>query len=193
MGKSAVAGILDKGGGLRVVVTQRWRMHNHVVGKERLFIVPDLLVEEPVPLADVPALIETVQTYVAKELAPTNHCGECRACCFIMHVSTEITGDKPTGQWCTHCSHATGCKIYWNRPQQCRNYVCGWLASQQRNDRMAPELRPDKCGAMFMDDSTTNDPLVIEVHGEPNQIAIDHINEMGRLGYKMRKIVRYLP
>jgi Fe-S-cluster containining protein len=189
---SAVAGILDKKGGLRVVVTQRWRMRHHVGRDERLFVVPDYEVQEPVSVADAPALIERVQTYVAKELAPTNHCGECRACCFFPKLNTEITGDKPAGQWCTHCS-GTGCKIYWNRPKVCREYVCVWLASQKRNDRMKPELRPDKCGVIFLDDSTTNDPLVFEVHGgEPNADAWEYIKEMQRLGYKARKITSYI-
>lgn len=58
--KSAVAGILDRGGGLRVVVTKRWRMKHHVGPGERLFIVPGLRVREPVSWGAVPALMRHV-------------------------------------------------------------------------------------------------------------------------------------
>ena len=56
---------------------------------------------------------------------------------------------------------------------------------------MGEKLRPDRCGAIFLDDSTTNDPLIFEVHGEPNADAWAWINEMQRLGFRARKIVRY--
>jgi hypothetical protein len=62
--KSAVAGIIDAKGGLRVVVTQRWRMHHHVGPGERLFIVPNLRVQEPVSIGDAAPLIETVKRYI---------------------------------------------------------------------------------------------------------------------------------
>lgn len=192
---SAVAGILDKKGGLRVVVTQRWRMRHHVGKGEKLFVVPDMEVKEPVPWDDIPPLIETVQKHVASTLAPVNHCGECRACCFIPKVDdkpyVQFAGmQQQSGQWCQNCSDK-GCKIYWKRPTTCREFVCLWLASQKRNYKMEADLRPDKCGVIFQEDSTTNDPLVFEVHGEPNADAWRWINEMQRLGYKARKITSY--
>jgi len=67
--RSAVAGVLDSNGGLRVVVTERWRMRYHVSQGERLFVVPGLRVTEPVPWDDIPPLIETVQRHVAQTLA----------------------------------------------------------------------------------------------------------------------------
>jgi Fe-S-cluster containining protein len=185
---SHVAGILDRHGGLRVVVTQLWRMRSHVGKDEQLFVVPGLEVQEPVPWTDVPKVIAATERHVVKTLAPTNHCGECRACCYLPKVEGI---NKPAGQWCPNCTNY-GCKIYFKRPEVCRKYVCGWLASQDRNDKMAPELRPDRCGAIFLDDSTTDDPLVFEVHGEPNADAWAYINEMQRLGYKARKVVRYI-
>jgi hypothetical protein len=62
--KVSVAGILDCGGGLRVVCTEIERMHYHVGLGELCFIVPGLLVEDPVPLAQAPWLIATVEKYV---------------------------------------------------------------------------------------------------------------------------------
>ena len=67
--KSAVAGIVDVKGGLRVVVTQRRRMKYHVALGERLFIVPGLKVQEPVAWGkDQADLIARVEAYVASQL-----------------------------------------------------------------------------------------------------------------------------
>lgn len=67
--KSAVAGIIDRNGGLRVVVTQRKRMKHHVAEGERLFIVPHLRVQEPVAWGkDQVDLIARVEAYVALQL-----------------------------------------------------------------------------------------------------------------------------
>lgn len=57
---------------------------------------------------------------------------------------------------------------------------------------MDSELRPDRCGAIFTEDTQTNDPLVFEVHGKPNAVAWDYINLMQSKGYKAREIVRYV-
>lgn len=187
---SAVAGILDRSGGLRVVVTQRWRMHHHVGKGERLFVVPDYRVQEPVPWDDIPPLIERVQKHVASTIAPTNDCGECRACCFTLYIK-DGPFQKPSYQWCQNCAADFGCKVYPSRPQVCRTFKCRWLKSQARNDQMGPELRPDRCGAIFDEDTTTNDPLIIECHGEPNADAWRWINEMQGVGFKVRKITHY--
>ncbi len=65
---SAVAGIVNSKGGIRVVVTQRWRMHYHVGPGETLYVVPGLEVEEPVPHGHIPALIKKVQDYVTSKM-----------------------------------------------------------------------------------------------------------------------------
>ena len=69
MSLSAVAGIIDKNGGLRVVVTERWRMKYHVKKGEKIFVVPNLKVQEPVAWGkETVDLIERVKTYVASQL-----------------------------------------------------------------------------------------------------------------------------
>lgn len=187
---SAVAGIIDRKGGLRVVVTQRWRMRHHVGKGERLFVLPDCNVNEPVPWDDIPPLIERVQKHVVATLAPVNHCGECRACCFSLYIEDGPFA-KPSNQWCPNCAHNFGCKVYQQRPSVCRSFKCTWLKSQSRNDRMAPELRPDQCGAIFSDDSINGDPLLIECHGTPDAAAWRWINEVQSAGYKVKNITHY--
>jgi len=61
---SAVAGIIDTQGGLRVVITQRWRMHHHVAKGERLFVVPGFLIKEPVDWNYIPLLVRRVELYI---------------------------------------------------------------------------------------------------------------------------------
>jgi len=187
---SAVAGIMDARGGLRVVVTQRWRMRYHLEKGERLFVVPGVQVQEPVPWDDIPALIETVQKHVVTTLAPVNDCGNCQACCFTLHIK-DGPFQKASHSWCNNCAVGFGCKVYQQRPQVCRAFKCEWLKSQTKNDRMAPWLRPDRCGAIFTSDTTTNDPLIIECHGKPDANAWAWIEEMQSVGYKVREIVRY--
>ncbi len=74
MSLSAVAGIVDTGGGLRVVVTQRWRMNYHVGRGERLFVVPGFKVQEPVTGDAIAPLIDKVQRHVLSKLALENAC-----------------------------------------------------------------------------------------------------------------------
>lgn len=196
---SAVAGIVDDKGGFRVVVTQRWRMHHHVNRKrgERLFVVPNLEVEEPVPWDQIPWVIAQAQNYTNKCLHPINHCGECKACCITPFLVTDKF-TKPAHQPCQHLCN-TGCHIYWDRPEPCRQFECMWLKSQQRNDVMPPELRPDRCGVIFVNEDTEGgDPLVFEVHPDayrPDCVEAPavrgYIDDMQRAGYKAKLITCY--
>lgn len=59
---SAVAGIIDRNGGLRVVVGPLSNMFDHVARGERLYVHPTLAVQEPVKAEDVvPVMTEYVR------------------------------------------------------------------------------------------------------------------------------------
>jgi hypothetical protein len=148
--KSAVAGVLSPDGGLRTVVTQLSYMHSHIEAGERLFIVPDFWVEEPVPWDQIPFVIHRVHQHVVRQLSPENPCGECRACCITLYInSPEFQPPKPSHSPCKWCDHTVGCLIHFNRPAVCRKFECLWLKSQKTNRIMGPELRPDRCGVML--------------------------------------------
>jgi hypothetical protein len=66
MVKSLVAGVVDRKGGMRVVVTDG-PLSCHVQPGERLYVLPNYQVQEPVPFADIPALVARVERYVAKQ------------------------------------------------------------------------------------------------------------------------------
>lgn len=72
---SSVACIVDKWGGKRVVVTERFRMHAHVnaAREERLYVVPGLLVQEPVTdVEEIHKLIMAAFGYAAIANQPTD-------------------------------------------------------------------------------------------------------------------------
>jgi hypothetical protein len=65
-------------------------------------------------------------------------CGSCTECCKMMEVS-EL--HKAAWTMCSSCAVGVGCKIYPDRPQSCREFLCGWLTAPF----MGPDLKPDKC------------------------------------------------
>jgi hypothetical protein len=64
-------------------------------------------------------------------------CGTCTLCCKVM-VITAL--NKPYGKWCDHCEPGVGCKIYSDRPDECRTFMCMWLVDA----RLGPEWKPNK-------------------------------------------------
>jgi hypothetical protein len=48
--------------------------------------------------------------------------------------------NKPMGSWCKHCARTKGCTIYDSRPQECRDFYCGWLVEE----KFGPEWKPDQ-------------------------------------------------
>jgi len=64
-------------------------------------------------------------------------CGSCSLCCKLLGIE-EL--NKPQGQWCTHCVKPRGCAIYDRRPQECRDFACGWL----ENPALGPEWQPSR-------------------------------------------------
>lgn len=187
---SFVAGVLQIDGGVRTVVTNSLAsLEENVAKGERFFIVPDLLVREPVEWNAIPFVVNSARKAVLKSLHPENLCGNCNACCITPYID-DVAFKKPSGKRCPNLC-AEGCATYWKRPEPCRGFECMWLQSQRKNDVMPPELRPDRCGCYFIPDTTTNDPLIIEVHGEPNADAWKWINLMQAAGFKARKITSY--
>jgi hypothetical protein len=65
-------------------------------------------------------------------------CGGCTLCCKLMGVE-EL--DKPRGIWCSHCDPRKGCKIYGHHPEECRNFLCGYLT----NAGLGEIWNPTKC------------------------------------------------
>ncbi len=106
----------------------------------------------------------------------TRRCGECRACCYPMFI-LEIK--KPADQWCPHCT-STGCAIYADRPDACRDFACMWLRG-----RLPEWYRPDKCGLIFKWEDGYPVVTVVEfiVGATAKQYNRDLIRRIIRAGY----------
>jgi hypothetical protein len=57
-------------------------------------------------------------------LLPGRDCGSCTMCCKVLAI--EALG-KPMGKWCAQCAIGSGCRIYAERPRECRDYYCAYL------------------------------------------------------------------
>jgi hypothetical protein len=73
-----------------------------------------------------------------------NHCGECQACC-VVYCLPEL--QKPAYTPCRHLG-AAGCSIHDHLPATCSGFLCGYLLYP-----WAAELRPDRCGVVFVRES----------------------------------------
>jgi hypothetical protein len=79
---------------------------------------------------------------------PGKDCGACSLCCKVLEIA-DLT--KPAGPWCPHCRKEGGCGIYAERPDICRAYECLWKGDRN----MSVRLRPDRVGAVLMEDPET--------------------------------------
>ena len=64
-------------------------------------------------------------------------CGNCQACCTVMRID-EL--NKPIRTVCEHQCE-TGCAIYGEHPQSCKNFMCVWVRGFGESWE-----RPDKLG-----------------------------------------------
>ncbi len=209
-GRSAVAGVLSPDGGLRTVVTQRWRMKHHVKRGERLFVVPDLWVEEPVPFnsALMAHCIRMAHATVVKALAPENPCGECRACCVTLYIDDvtlpsheklkEAPQPKRSHTPCHQCDAEVGCLVHFNRPRVCRRFECLWLKSQKTNRIMGPEMRPDRCGVILTGPEAGDPDWLIYAHPSAHDRAaldrdpfLSHAREIEADGTRVVTVTHY--
>jgi hypothetical protein len=70
----------------------------------------------------------TFATGKPAQIVKGRECGRCSLCCKVVRID-EI--GKPPGQWCKDCAPGRGCcKIYENRPEPCRHFLCMWLFTE---------------------------------------------------------------
>lgn len=62
-------------------------------------------------------------------------CDGCTLCCKLLGIE-EL--DKPQLKWCDHCDIGTGCKIYGERPSECRTFYCNYLYDGQIGEHWKP-------------------------------------------------------
>ena len=100
-------------------------------------------------------------------------CGDCNLCCKLVPVPAL---KKEANEWCKHCEIGVGCKIYKDRPLDCRAFSCLWALS------VTPEeYKPNKVG-FYMTLDSPNDAMLgmLKVYTEHH-----------RLGSTIRKLKKY--
>lgn len=103
-----------------------------------------------------------------KKVAAKRSCGSCTACCTCKTL--EVPDCKPLEAVCAHLrkgrrGRRSGCAIYENRPEHCRDYACYWrLGVLTKNER------PDKLG-LILDTAAPNMDQVIAAAGVPVVLA----------------------
>ncbi|HTP83961.1 MAG TPA: hypothetical protein VMQ11_13510 [Alphaproteobacteria bacterium] len=84
-------------------------------------------------------------------------CAGCTLCCRLLAVDSLA---KPALADCIHCTTEVGCQIYGQRPQDCRDYLCGYLRVAEVGEHWDP--RRSKMVIQISDD-----PAKIIVHVDP--------------------------
>ena len=78
---------------------------------------------------------------------------------------------------CPNCVIGKGCKVYPDRPESCRDFMCGWLMAPY----MGEELKPERCHVVFSmpyDDHTivaNCDPRAPDAWRAPHVIEMLHL------------------
>lgn len=62
-------------------------------------------------------------------------CGSCTLCCKLVPV---VSIEKPRDTWCPHCDKKRGCKIYDDRPTECRLWSCLWTVDGDMREGAQP-------------------------------------------------------
>ena len=65
----------------------------------------------------------------------SRQCGTCTLCCHLPDID-EL--EKPANELCRHCIEQQGCRIYGERPQLCRDFLCLWRTDPRMGDHWAP-------------------------------------------------------
>lgn len=87
-------------------------------------------------------------------MIPDRTCGQCSLCCKLLRIE-EL--QKAEGRWCAHCAPGgSRCKLYDNRPTECRDFYCAWLTATD----VGEEWYPAKC------------KMVLYAEGDGNRIAL---------------------
>lgn len=64
----------------------------------------------------------------ANPTVPGRVCGTCTLCCKLLFVEAMR---RPVNKWCRHCVIGRGCGVYETRPEECRDFFCGFMTLPQ--------------------------------------------------------------
>jgi len=104
---------------------------------------------------------------MAEQATPARTCGTCTLCCKAVGVQAL---NKAVGSWCPECDRkGGGCRIYDQRPGECRTFSCAWL------DGFLPDEgdRPDRMKVVVFQDSSEdpNERIVVFAEAQPGSAS----------------------
>jgi hypothetical protein len=113
-------------------------------------------------------------------------CGSCTLCCKLLIVKDLA---KPLGEWCQHCDIGRGCRIYDERPAECRTFFCGYLTSPSTDEHWFPA----RCKMVILSEF---DGKRVAIHVDPDrpsawreQPYYDEIKEWARFAAPQKRQV----
>ena len=115
-------------------------------------------------------------------------CGDCNMCCKLPSVKNL----KKDYEWCKHCEIGVGCKIYEERPKQCKDFYCLW-----KMNLLSESLKPNKVGFFVMmenEHSATEKVLTVycethKINSIPKYLKNERITDNSNIPY--RYCIRY--
>lgn len=108
-------------------------------------------------------------------------CGSCTKCCegYLMLEVQGYTVDL--GKPCPFVKQHSGCTIYPNRPDGCKEYQCGWLKS----DILPEEFKPEITGVLVHENKGVY--YLLPAPNIPSENMIKWFEDSG-LNYLVKKI-----
>jgi hypothetical protein len=95
------------------------------------------------------------------------NCGNCTVCCTALNIEAL---NKPEGVACIYLTPNNGCGNYEHRPQECRDFHCGWLS--YLHGVTPKSSRPDRAGFfIYPQETKLGDSWVMFVVGKINKSA----------------------
>lgn len=105
-------------------------------------------------------------------------CGSCSLCCKLMGIS-EL--EKQPGRWCWNFQRGMGCRIYHDRPTECRTFECEWL----REPRWPDDWRPDRSKfVMFTEEDGKRLKIVVDESNPGAWLAEPYYSRLKRMAVK---------
>ena len=112
-------------------------------------------------------------------------CGDCNMCCKLYSIH-EPKDFKKDYEWCKHCKVGVGCKIYDSRPNQCKDFQCGWSLGL-----VPEEWKPNKVG--FVVTVEKEQTTIVDGKGDAKDIEkrveeIEHQIEKANTPYEVEQL-----
>ena len=95
------------------------------------------------------------------EFVEGRSCEGCGLCCMVPEVHAL---SKPLGTWCVHCKSRKRCDIYDTRPQECRDFNCGYLTLAS----IGEEWKPSKSKIILTAENDGNRVLALVDPARPD-------------------------